>query len=312
MSVLFLLCVPALAAAQTRRFALVLGSNQAEDVPATPLRYADDDAVAMHELFLEAGVDSVLLATPDDDTRRVHPLTSSLGGPTLERLRAAFNAQNVKMQQARADGSAVEWFFFFSGHGEVRHGEGFLGLERGALTRSVLHEELLARVAADHIHVIIDACKSAFMVGGKGPGGSRLPFAYSLASDAGREENVGFVLSSSSTRDSHEWERFQSGVFSYEVRSALRGGADSDGDGAVSYAELGAFLQTANQGIVNPTFRPDFSILPPGGSSGLGDSVLSWPTTSAATAVTSDRHLGRFYVERSNGERLLDQGSKRP
>lgn len=289
--------------AGVRRFALVVGSNTGEGVQAAPLRYADDDAVSMHELFKEAGIESALVATLDNDTARLHPLTAGLGEATLTRLKQVFAAQVEQMSKARAQGAEVEWIFFFSGHGDVERGEGFLGLGQGQLTRSQLHDEILAKAPADRVHVIIDACKSAFIVAGKGPGGKRLPFPYAFASDPARPTHIGFVLSASSLRDSHEWERYQAGVFSHEVRSGLRGGADVNGDGSISYGELGAFLHSANQAIASPAYRPDFMVLPPQGAAGLSASVLTWPK---APTVLADADLGHVYVERPSGERLLD------
>lgn len=296
-----LLLAPWLSQGAVRRFALVVGSNVGDGVAAAPLRYADDDAFSMHELLTEAGMASVLLAEPDRDTQRLHPNTVVAGPPTLARLNDAIAAQRAQMRRAQAAGDSVEWFFFFSGHGEVDGGEGFLGLMQGRLTRRILHDALDQSPAA-RSHVIIDACKSALMVSDKGPGGRRVPFPSSFATSAAPAPNVGFIVSASSTRDSHEWERFQAGVFSYEVRSGLRG-ADTNGDGDVSYAELGAFLETANEGIASAQHRPDFVVLPPRGGSGLAEPLLRWP---GAPAVAADQWLGHVYVERPNGERVLD------
>ncbi len=287
------------------RYALVVGSNTGEDVRAPALRYADDDAVAMHELLLEAGVESVLLASPDVDTRRLHPNTSPLAPPTLDALRGAFAAQRSSMLRAREAGETVEWLFFFSGHGDVERGEGFLGLERGRLTRAILHDDFLSRVPADRTHVVLDACRAGAVIGSKGPGGLRLPMPTSFAADPAWPSNAGFLLSASSSNESHEWERLQSGIFSYEVRSALRGAADADLDGAVSYAELGAFLETANRSIPNPRFRPDFVALPPRGREGLSVALLSWAAPGVESSVGE-----HAYVERANGERLLDVHSR--
>lgn len=296
-----LLVAALLAQAPVHRFAVVVGSNVGEGVRAAPLAYADDDALAMHELLLEAGVESVLLASPDADTRRLHPHTRPLAPPTLDALRGAVAAQRASMLRARDAGEDVEWLFFFSGHGDVAQGEGFLGLEAGRLTRAVLHDDVLAQVPAVRSHVVLDACRAGAVVGSKGPGGLRLPMPTAFAADPSWPSNVGFVLSASAAKDSHEWERLQSGVFSYEVRSALRGAADADGDGRVSYAELGAFLETANRTIDNPRLRPDFVTLPPRGKEGLSLAVLAWP--ARGVEATLGEHA---YVERENGERLLD------
>ncbi len=289
--------------AEVRRFAVVVGSNAGEGIRAAPLRYADDDAVAMHELLLEAGVESALLVSQDDDTARLHPLTAITGEPTLARLLQVFAAQSGRMREAQARGEEVEWTFFFSGHGDVKNGEGILGLSKGSLTRTQLHHKLLDHLPANRAHVIIDACKSSSLVAGKGPGGKRVPFPYAFAGEVERPGNIGFLLSASSAGDSHEWDRFQAGVFSYELRSALRGAADANLDGRVSYAEIGAFLQTANQGIANPMYRPDFTILPPQGAAGFDQPVMTW---SSAEVVVAEAALGQHYLERTNGERLLD------
>lgn len=296
-----LLLVPGLSLGAVRRFALVVGSNVGDGVTAASLRYADDDAVSMHELLTEAGMTSVLLAELDRDTQRLHPNTLVAGPPTLARFTEALGAQRDEMRRAKAAGDSVEWYFFFSGHGDVDGGEGFLGLSEGRLTRGVLHE-VLRQTPADRRHVVIDACKSALMVADKGPGGRRVPFPSSFSTSAAPAPNVGFIVSASSTRDSHEWERFQAGVFSYEVRSGLRG-ADANGDNEVSYAELGAFLEAANEGIASAQHRPDFIVLPPSGGVGLAEPLLRW---AGPPAVTADQWLGHVYVERPNGERVLD------
>ena len=108
-----------------------------------------------------------------------------------------------------------------------------------------------ARSPAARNHVFIDACKSYFLAFEKGPGGRRSPYTRSFvdASVPSRLTTTGFVLSTSSDRDSHEWERYQGGILSHELRSALRGGADADGDGRVDYAEIGAFLASRQLSI---------------------------------------------------------------
>lgn len=289
------------ASAPTHRYALVVGSNVGDGMQLAPLRYADDDAVAMHELLVEAGVDSVLLAAPDADTARLHPATHPAARPTLAALRAAFDAQRDALLRAQAAGEDVEWLFFFSGHGDVDRGEGFLGLEAGRLTRAVLHDELLAKLPQVRTHVVLDACRSGAIVGAKGPGGRRLPMPAAFVADASWPDTAGFVVSSSASRESHEWEQVQAGVFSYEVRSALRGAADADGDGRVTYGELGAFLEVANRGIDNPRFRPEFHTLPPRARVGLSTPLLAWKGPAIETDLAE-----HAYVERGNGERLLD------
>ena len=50
---------------------------------------------------------------------------------------------------------------------------------------------------------------------------------------SGQSGRIGFLLSTSSGRESHEWEGVQAGVFSHEVRSGLYGAADVETGAAV-------------------------------------------------------------------------------
>ena len=289
---------------KTRRFALVIGNNQPVQPTSSKLRYADDDAVATHRMLREAGVESLLLVTLDADSRSLFESVSIHGAPRVSALEKAFSELLARMNQAHIAGIESELFFFYSGHGDVEHGEGFLALEDGRLTRSKLFE-LLSRSKATRNHVFIDACKSYFLAFDRGPGGRRTPYqgamVESLPATLG---NTGFVLSTSSDRDSHEWERYQGGILSHELRSALRGAADTNLDARISYAELGAFLTTANRGIKNARLRPDFMVQPP--DHDFKRDVLAWPGDAPAPLSFGGEAFGHFYVETGTGERILD------
>ena len=289
-------------------FAVVIGHNASDNPAIADLHYADDDALATHALFLDAGIRSTLLVELDEDSRRVHPAARNLPAPTPEAVRGAFEAHRRQMKALVARGVPTELIVYFSGHGDVEGGEGHVVLSGGRLTRSALYHDILGRSVAGRNHVIIDACKSYYLAFAKGAGGTRTPHpgTFSRAVDPALLERTGFVLSTSSQRDSHEWSRFQAGIFSHEVRSALRGAADADVDGGISYSELGAFLVTANQAIDNPRFRPDFMVQPPGGRiEAFSQAVLRWPVGS--NALLLDRPgLGHVYVEDHAGTRLAD------
>jgi hypothetical protein len=291
------------APAAVRRFALIIGNNASETSAARSLRYADDDALAMHQLLREAGVESRLLARLDAATRGLHPEAVVDGAPTLANLKREFASLARRIQASRDSGVPSELLLFYGGHGDVERGEGYVVLEDGRLTRSLLFE-LLRSSPATNNHVFIDACKSYYLVFDRGPGGSRGPYrGPSLAAVPAQLGNTGFVLSTSSDRESHEWERYQGGVLSHELRSALWGAADADLDGSITYAELGAFLTVANASIHNPLFRPDFTVHAP--HRDLSQPLLSW-NPSAAALEFGPGNWGHFYVETARGERLLD------
>ena len=296
-------------AAPVARFAVVLGHNQKEGGSgAAGLRYADDDAVATHRLLLQAGVHSVLLTSLDADSRRLHAGLKPHGPPSWAALSQALEGLARRVRAATARGKRTEFLLFYSGHGDVARGEGYVLLADRRLTRTMLHRQVLARIPAARKHVVVDACKSFFLAFARGPGGRRATYSGSFAGRAGPSPDTGFVLSTSTGRDSHEWERFGAGVFSHEVRSALRGAADADGDGRITYAELGAFLRTANGAIPNPRYRPDFLVLPPGHPQGdLSRVVLAWGLPARARALQLDRaRVGHVYIEDAAGQRLLD------
>ncbi len=292
----------------TMRFAIVLGVNQPISKNLNVLRYADDDAVAMHSLLIQAGVASVLLVEPDEATTQLHPKVHINGPPTLDSLLAAFELVNNKMTEVMEQGYSTELLFFYSGHGDVDQGEGYVALRDGKLTKTILFNSVLSQSSATYNHVVIDACKSYYLVYDKGPGGYRTDYRYPFDTPQlpTALENTGFILSASSDRNSHEWERFQAGIFSHEVRSGIRGGADVNTDGRITYAELGAFLDSANKSIANDKLRPIFLVKPPGNPvKNLGIPILIWPRSRNELTVDVS-YLGHFYLENAQGVRHLD------
>jgi hypothetical protein len=171
------------------------------------------------------------------------------------------------------------------------------------LTGGDLAARLVARVPADRIHFIVDACGSYFLAYSRGPGGERRPIgAFVDPQPLVTDPRVGLLLSTSSARESHEWEGFQAGVFSHEVRSALLGAADADGDGRVSYREVAAFVQRANAAIPNERFRPDVHAHAPAAS----DTLVDLRQAHVRRLDIDGAHAGRYYVEDERGVRIAD------
>ena len=291
-------------------YAVIVGSNVPTGPDVRPLRYADVDAVGYAQLLEQAGAQVTLLTALDEDTRALYPKVQPQGAPT----RAALYQTLEKIQRAVADdkraGRPSEVMLVYGGHGGVDHGEGYVQLADGRLQRSELYKRLLPMVAsADRVHVLVDACKSYFLVFERGAAGTRQKYSGHFVDAVGPQlfPNVGFVLSTSSGADSHEWEEYQGGVFSHEVRSALRGAADADRNGAISYAELGAFVRRANQLVPNARYRPEFTVSPPQADlEKLRATLLRWPDDATARRLTVDVPVGRFLVEDEVGARLLD------
>lgn len=287
--------------------AVVVGVNAPSGPGVAPLRFADDDAVAYAALLRDAGAEVTLLTTLDADSRRLHDDERVDGAPSRAALAAALEVVAARVAELQRAGRPVETLLVYSGHGDVDGGEGFVQLADGRLTRSELYAAVLPKLAAERVHVVVDACKSYFLALPRGAAGTRRRHAGGFAErvDPAAFANVGFLLSTSGAADSHEWEEFGGGVFSHELRSALRGAADVDGDGRVSYAEAGAFLVRANASVPNPRFRPQFTVVPPTRGAGPQTTLLDW-RGATLRSVALDAPLGHVAVEDSRGRRLLD------
>lgn len=257
-----------------RRFALVIGSNHTLDSSQAALRFADDDAARVAELLTETGVDTELVTLLDRDSQALFPeLVARAHRPDVAGLEAAYASLLRRMEAAKAEGEPVELLIYYSGHGDVGpDGQGYLTLDGGKLTRKKLFGGLLSRSPADHNHVIIDACRSEQFVLSRGKDWqpdradvdlSRTVEKYLDKSHLGAFPNTGVVLAHSADQQTHEWDRYRGGIFTHELLSGLRGGADLNGDARIEYSELGAFVSAANHGVDDPRARLEVVVRPP-------------------------------------------------
>lgn len=298
------------------RFALVIGSNETASKDQKALRFADDDAARVAELWSESGAQVELLTVFDQSSQARFPdLVEDANQPTRKALDRAWARLVRGMDEAVAAGREVELTIYYAGHGDVGpDGQGFLTLAAGdSLTRSDLFSGLIANSPADRNHVIIDACRSEQFVLSRGDWkDDRGPANYNESvreyldgNHLGAHPNTGVVLAHSVDQQTHEWERWQGGIFTHELLSGLRGGADLNGDGAIEYSELGAFVSAANSGVADPRARLEIAVHPPRGHEraplltheGIEDERVLLLAGAAA---------GRYSVEDSRGVRLAD------
>jgi hypothetical protein len=303
---------PAAAAEKrTARFTLAVGYNGTPpgEPGLEPLKFADDDAAAMYRLARELGQTGILLAEPDADTRRRLPdLTEEARPPTLAELRRAVAELNAAIGAAKRAGAETTLLLFFSGHGVVG-GEAGLAMADGRLTHDRLYDEILAELQADVVHLVVDACHAEAVVR---PRDLRATSVPTPAEDLGtyleqrtlaRFPHVGALVASTTAEQTQEWDAYRSGVFSHEVLSALRGGADIDGDHRIEYSEVAAFLSAANRNVVDPRARPTVLVRAPSRRPHAAVVELS-RSERAATLGGRAAALGSFYVEDARGNRL--------
>lgn len=288
-------------------FALVVTNNRSLDPSRPDLRYADDDGVEYAELYSQLfGASHVVLLTElDPESRVLHPGWAAIArAPTRENLEQVVRALSSSIAAARSRQEPVELHLVFAGHGDAELGSGFIELADVRLTAADLETGVIDALAADRTHLILDSCNSYFMLNPRKPGGRR----WLRAADASeglldRHPSLGAILSSSAEAVTYEWSELQSGVFSYEVRSGLRGAADADGDGVIRHEELAAFVETANRRLPNDQYRPKVFARAPKGSDDTLVRLHAAPGPWLQLPASSER---RMTLRNANGVRLLD------
>lgn len=307
------LTVSGRAAAGPRTFVLIVTNNRSLDLGRPDLQYADDDAVKYYELFRAAarhGGQLHLLTELDRDTERLFPSLREVAVPPSKKavLRAAERIA-AEAARARRAGDSVDFYLVYAGHGDIEGGRGFLELKDGRLYAEEL-EALLKKVPSTRSHVIVDSCNSFFVINARRPGGRR----FATPADAARSlskrlPNVGVFLSTSAEADVFEWSELQSGIFSHAVRSGLSGAADANGDGAVSYAELRAFVDIAASGVKNPAYRPRVYARGPAGDDRTA-LLVAGATKSSQLRVDREREV-RLTIRDSDGLPWIDTYKER-
>ncbi|AKU94399.1 hypothetical protein AKJ09_01063 [Labilithrix luteola] len=283
-------------------FALVIGSNQSVDSELAPLKYADDDAARYFDLFRLLGARTTLLTRLDENTRRLHSQAAAEAEePRIANLERAVAQLSAAVAQARSRSLETTVYIVYAGHGNVRDGEGYITLEDGRITGAAL-ARIVSGINATRVHLVVDACASYLVAYSRGPGGQRRPLEEFRVRSLEDDPRVGMLLSTSSARESHEWEAFQSGVFSHEVRSGLYGAADMNGDGIVTYREIGAFVARANAAVPNERYRPDIHARPPKDS----EVFVDIRRALSRRVLIDGSHAGHYVLEDADGIRLAD------
>ena len=251
------------------RFVVVLGYNGAAGDERPQLRYADDDAARFFLQTFPGAERAWLLTTFDTESARAFgALAEQATAPTSQQLARVLGEASWLIRKARQQGRGTELVFYFAGHGDVSPGgEGYVVLADGGFTRSDLDAQVVQASPADVNHVLLDACASYFMVSrGDGATSERVPLTPDLLDvlkspagpatrDPGAWSRTGVLVSTSSAAEVHESAEVGGGVFSYLLRSALAGGADSNGDGVVEYSEAAAFVAAAGAALDDPRAR---------------------------------------------------------
>lgn len=206
--VIFCLALAAVAAADSRRVIVAIGSNHGLDAER-PLTFAERDAERFATVMTELGG-----ANGDD--------VSLVRAPTPRRVMQALAAAG-----ARLDENSM-LVVYYSGHGSdaALHMQG----ERLDLARlRAAVDSMPARLRL----LVVDACRDSAAEKGFSP---VEPFAISLTL-AAQHRGVVTMQSAGPGEVALESMRLRSGLFSHYLISGLRGAADRDADGRISVNE---------------------------------------------------------------------------
>jgi hypothetical protein len=316
-SLLFLAC-PARAA--TRMHALVIGNNGAfvssAAAPAAnllPLHYADDDAAAFYELIGEITHSVEFLTVMDAETQALYPaFVASAQVPTLEAVRGAVGRLAKRVAEQRAAGHRNVVFVFFSGHGAVDYeGKPALALADAGLGHDFLYREVLEKLPADELHLLIDACHAEAVVRPRDLEGEVVSVspaqasAFLVQSTLARFPHVGAIVAATTNTKAHEWDVIRHGIFTHELLSALRGAADVNRDRRIEYSEVYAFMAAANREIGDTRARLAIIAKPP--EINRRSALLSlqdFPSTHLAWLSGVSGQRGIIEVDDFRGRRL--------
>ncbi|MFP2909730.1 caspase family protein [Pyxidicoccus sp. 3LFB2] len=154
------------------RRALVVAHNGSDAPGMPPLRFADDDGVRWAETLRRLGVDVVLLTVPDADTAETErERLTGVRAPTVAALDEAVSTLSRRNAADRAEGRTVDFLFIYVGHGRTGEaGRAYLTLADGQLDQDGLYGRVVERLEADYVHLLVDACHAAGVVGSRGGG----------------------------------------------------------------------------------------------------------------------------------------------
>ena len=208
------------AAAQERRFALIVANNEGTDRD-TPLQHAEEDARRMERTLLRYG------DFKDEDV-------VVLRGRTATDLTRALAEVNRRMADAQRSGATALLVLYYSGHADTQG----LHMAGTVLPHDRLRAEL-ERAPAEVRVAILDACRSGVATRVKGGRRAR-SFEVAVAKPS-QEEGTIIITSSASGENSHESDALGGSIFSHHLLNGLEGAADASGDARVTLAEAYAY-----------------------------------------------------------------------
>lgn len=213
-------CLASLPCHAERRLAVLVGSNHGLTTDGPALKYAEDDARELREVLVTLGA-----FAPEDVWVVAGEDSSAVDEALLQ----------AEKKLAEAGGKGL-FLFYYSGHAGIEglHPEGTT-VDGATLRRQV--EKMPARVRIG----IIDGCHAGALVRGKGAR-SIAPFLAQEPMESAADGTAWF-LAAGHSEQAQEADEYRHSVFSFWLLSALKGAADTSGDGLVTLAEVWEYVR---------------------------------------------------------------------
>jgi uncharacterized caspase-like protein len=243
-----------------RRWAVVIGVSHYADAAIPALRYAEADARAMHDF-----------------------LRSPLGGAVpAERIRLLVNEQATTaairdalftfLQQAEPDDQVTIYVATHGAPDPARPANLYIlsydtDVQRMAATAFPMWDFQTAvrrQIAAQRVVVIADACHSA---GTLVDDAQRLNEAWDALFNPSMRMTLSAARGTEYSREGPQWGGGH-GVFTHALLEGLRGAADADHDGVVTFTEAAVWVERTVPSQTNGEQNPQ--------RSGLGDVAMAW------------------------------------
>jgi hypothetical protein len=233
-----LISLPGLVLAQAtgRKVAIIIGVNDHDDNTIPDLNYCVNDAQGIRDVLIKPEVggfrkDDIILLHSSQPGRFDRPTKRNI-------------LDELGRKLARADENDLV-VVFFSGHGVVRAGKGYLipqDCQRANIAETAIPVSdlvtMFAKCKAKNNLLLLDCCHA---------GAKNLvaePAAEVLARPFQGLPNVLTMASCKQNERSYEWTEKRHGYFTYFLKEGLETGfADGDANGKIMTSELFAYLQ---------------------------------------------------------------------
>jgi caspase domain-containing protein len=287
---LVLTCV-SLAAAETRRVAVIVGNNVGnQDQQA--LRYAEVDAGKLARVLVELGG----VASED---------LYLLQGRDLKSLDDTLRRAKAKIADYRKHLDRVIVIFYYSGHSDGVA----LELGRDRYTFAALRD-WLKDTGAEVRLALVDSCKSGALLATKG--GALGPAFHIRLTDELSSTGEALLTSSAADENALESKEIGGSFFTHHLVSGLRGAADSSGDGRVTLTEAYQYaykhtITTSGATLAGPQHPTyDYRL------SGQGELVLTELARPSAALALPDGFDRALVVDAAREQVIVELGRGEP